>query len=145
MQNQNFNDIEIIFIDDDSKDNAIELIKNNQKKDHRIILLRNKKNKGTFVSRNLGLIYSSGKYVILPDPDDIISKDILSICFKYSEKYNYDIIKFNKYIGNHKLSFQNIIKNPSSLSVFQPFLSTYIFYGNDKLELIDFNNILLYT
>ena len=127
------------MIDDFSKDNSIELIKEFKKKDNRILLIENKKNKGTFISRNLGVLFSIGKYIILPDPDDIISKDILLVCFKYSEKYNFDIIKFNKYIGNNKISFQSIIYKHYNIFVFQPYLSTYIFYGNDRLQLIDFN------
>ena len=63
LQNQSFNKIEIILIDDYSKDNSINIIENFQKKDKRIILLKNKYNKGTFIARNLGIIYSRGKYI----------------------------------------------------------------------------------
>ena len=51
------------MIDDYSKDNSINIIENFQKKDKRIILLKNKYNKGTFIARNLGIIYSRGKYI----------------------------------------------------------------------------------
>ena len=46
------------------------------------------------MARNLGVLFAKGKYVNIPDPDDIISKNILSNCYKYAEKYKYDIIKF---------------------------------------------------
>ena len=97
IQCQNFQDIEIIFIDDYSSDNSIKIIEENKKDDERILLLKNKKNKGTFANRNLGALYAKGKYLIIPDPDDIIlNHNILTICYKLAEKYNYEIIRFNK-------------------------------------------------
>ena len=52
IQNQFFDDIEIIFVDDYSYDNSTKLIEEYQKKDKRIILIKNKKNKGTLNNRN---------------------------------------------------------------------------------------------
>ena len=137
VQSQSFKDIEIILVDDNSLDNSIKLIEKYKKKDKRIILLKNKKNRGTFVARNLGVLKSKAKYIIIPDPDDIISKDIIRICYKYGEKYHYDIIRFNIYLGNGKLLNNNF--EQKSIPIYKPELSTYLYYGNDELELIDFN------
>ena len=52
IQNQFFDDIEIIFIDDFSNDNSVKLIEEYQKRDKRIILIKHKKNKGTLISIN---------------------------------------------------------------------------------------------
>jgi glycosyltransferase involved in cell wall biosynthesis len=125
-----------MVIDDSSKDNSKKAIKSYLKEDKRIFLIKNKKNKGTFISRNLGVLFSKGQYIIIPDPDDIISRNILKICYKYAEKYNYEIIRFNTYKGNNIVNFNYtiIIKK----LIFQPELSTYIFNENDKLEIIDF-------
>ena len=139
IQGQNFNDLEIILVDDFSIDNSIELIKKYQKMDQRILLIKNKKNKGTFMSRNLGALYSKGKYLVLPDPDDIISKNILKSCYFYAQKYNYEIIRFIIYLGNEKISFKEIIKKLGNKAVYQPELSSYLFYGYNKLFIIDFN------
>ena len=95
LQYQNFKDIEIIFVDDFSKDNSINIIREFQKRDKRIVLIKNKKNKGTFVSRNIGVLHSKGKYINVPDPDDILSKSILKTSYKMAKKFNYDIIRFN--------------------------------------------------
>jgi cellulose synthase/poly-beta-1,6-N-acetylglucosamine synthase-like glycosyltransferase len=96
IQQQTFQDIEIIFVDDCSSDKGVKIIEENKKDDERIILIKNKKNKGTFVTRNLGVLYAKGKYLIIPDPDDILNNNILTICYEYAEKYNYEIIRFNK-------------------------------------------------
>ena len=55
----------------------IRIIKTYQKEDNRIILIENKKNKGTFASRNIGALKSKGQYIMFPDPDDIPSQDCL--------------------------------------------------------------------
>ena len=108
-----------------------------QKEDERIILLKNRRNKGTFLSRNLGALFSKGKYIIIPDPDDIISRNILNICYKYTEKFNYEIIRFNRYIGNNRVIFNDIYKKNEKKPIYQPELSTYIFYENNRLKIID--------
>lgn len=136
---QNFGDIEIILIDDYSTDNTVKLIKELIKYDKRIILLKNQKTKGTFISRNIGTLYSKGKYLILPDPDDIISKNILLISYKYAEKYFYEMIKFNLYIGYKQLHFENYSKNKGNSEIYQPELKMHLFYGNNELQVIDSN------
>ncbi len=80
IQYQNFDDLEIILVDDCSSDKSIEIIKEYQIRDGRIVLIKNKKNKGTFITRNIGALYAKGKYLIIPDPDDIITENILTIC-----------------------------------------------------------------
>ena len=138
IQSQNFLCIEIIFIDDCSKDNSIKLIEEYKKKDERILLIKNNFNKGTFISRNIGVLYSNSKYIIIPDPDDILNKNIISICFKYSEKYNYDMIRFNIYKINEKKAYNVYDQNKEKISISQPELSSYMFYGNNELYIIDY-------
>ena len=136
IQNQSFNNIEIILVDDCSKDNIKIKIEDYLKEDERIYLIKNRKNKGTFTSRNLGVLFSKGQYIIMPDPDDIISKNILKICYKYAEKYNYKIIRFNTYKGINIVNFNDIIlKNKL---IYQPELSTYIFNEKDNFQINDF-------
>ena len=77
IQYQTFKNIEIIFIDDHSTDNTITIIEKLQKKDKRIILLKNKKRKGTLITKNIGVYKSKGEYLLFVDPDDIISENIL--------------------------------------------------------------------
>ena len=63
IENQNFFNIEIILVDDCSIDKSIKIIENYKVNDNRIILIKNKKNKGTFINRNIGLLFSKGKYL----------------------------------------------------------------------------------
>ena len=137
IQNQFFNDIEIIFIDDFSNDNTIDIIKNCQKEDERIILIKHKKNKGTLISRNNGAFKSTGEYLIFPDPDDILASDILNYSYTRAKNKNFDMIKFNLYTGNKKHILRTI-KNIKLQEVYQGILSSFIFYGNGHLEQTDY-------
>ena len=95
IQNQGFDDIEIIFVDDFSEDNSVKLIENFQKEDERIILIKHNKNKGTLISRNHGAIIARGEYIMLPDPDDILSENILKVCYELAKKNKLEMIRYN--------------------------------------------------
>ena len=137
----NYN-LEIILVDDNSKDNSVKLIEEFKKIDERITLIKNKKNKGTFISRNIGVLFSKGKYLFLPDSDDIINKNILNLCYKYAEKYNFEMIRYKMYKGNGlKPTINEVNKINNQLEekiIIQPELSTYMFYGNNELQIIDY-------
>ena len=137
IQNQFFNDIEIIFVDDFSNDNTKELIEECKKIDKRIILIKNKKNKGTLISRNNGALKSKGEYLIFPDPDDILSDDVLNYCYSKAKTHSYDLIKFNLYTGSKVYNLKKI-KNIQNKEIYQKELSSYIFYGNGYLKQNDF-------
>ena len=140
MEFQSFQGIEIILVNDCSMDNFEKIIEKYISKDKRIIILNNKKRKGTFIARNLGVLFAKGKYVNIPDPDDIISKNILSICYKYAEKYKYDIIKFRvKKTENEQVNLKNLKNLINGLGdIQQPRLSTYIFYFNYEIKKREF-------
>ena len=137
IQNQFFNDIEIIFVDDFSNDNTSNIIKKCQKEDERIILIKHKKNKGTLISRNNGALKSTGEYLIFPDPDDLLASDILNYSYFQAKNKNYDMIKYNLYSGD-KYNILKIIKNIKIQEVYQERLSSYIFYGNGHLQQTDY-------
>ena len=139
IYNQNFNEIEIILIDDFSSDNTLNLIKIYQNRDKRIILIRNKKNCGTFKSRNLGILASRGEFLILPDPDDILSRNSLKTLYIFAIKYNYEMIRFDIYFGNNRIYLYSQIKTIKSRAVFKPEIQIYLYYATGKLKYIDFN------
>ena len=135
IQYQDFNDIEIILVDDNSTDNGIKILEEYQREDKRIKIIRHKRNKGTFITRNIGVLYSKAKYVILPDPDDIIYKDIIRTSLYYAEKYKFEMIRYESYLGKkQKIQFTNEKKN---IPVNQPELQTYLFYGNNEIRKVD--------
>ena len=137
IQNQFFDNIEIILVDDFSIDKSLQIIETVQKEDERIVIIKHYKNKGTLISRNDGILQARGEYIIIPDCDDIFSNDILNKTYTLANKYNYDIVNYYLYIGNKKIFMNEIIGNIESRPIYQPELSTYIFYGKGYLEQID--------
>ena len=71
IQNQKMIDIEIILVNDKSKDDSLKIIKNIQKYDKRIKIINNKKNMGTLYSRSIGVLQSKGNYIFPLDNDDM--------------------------------------------------------------------------
>ncbi len=139
IQNQFFDEIEILFIDDCSIDNSIKIIEFHQKQDERIVLIKNQKNKGTLIARNIGILMSKGIYVIIPDSDDILSKNILKSCYYLSKKYNYEMIRFNQYEQRTNGRWAKIVNKLKSYPIYQPQLSDYIFYALGYFKLNDFS------
>ena len=90
-----------------------------KRKDHRIVYLKNKKNYGTFFSRNKGVLHANGEYVITIDPDDLLLNNILIKCYDYANRYKLDIIQFYHLVGHLKNNELDIINNRSGI-VFQP-------------------------
>lgn len=73
---QDYKDIEIILIDDGSKDNSNKICKKLKEYDDRIKFITNYKNRGVSNARNIGIENSNGKYIAFVDADDYIEKDI---------------------------------------------------------------------
>ena len=99
VQNQRFENIEIIIVDEHSNDYSIKYIKNAQKNDPRIILIKNEKNIGDLYSKLIGTLHSKGKYILFLDSDDMICiEDFIQVLYKEAKKGNYDYIECNEYI-----------------------------------------------
>ena len=74
---QTYKNIEIIIVDDGSKDNSLQLIKDYANRDSRIKVYT-QSNQGPSVARNTGLDNSTGKYIMFVDADDFIDKNMVT-------------------------------------------------------------------
>ena len=70
MLMQDYKDLEIVLVDDCSKDNSAEIIKRYQEKYPNIVYHKHEKNGGAAVARNTALNISTGRYVAFLDSDD---------------------------------------------------------------------------
>lgn len=135
IEAQTFKNIEIIYIDDFSQYDSISFINILKLIDKRILLIKNKKNRGILYTKSLGVKISRAKYVIVLDQDDmLLSKNLLSIIYEKSQKFNLDILQFKslKLIEKTKIIKLNPEKNfPGYDSIItQPELGKIEYYLN---------------
>lgn len=87
-----FKEIEVIIVNDGTKDNSVEQIQDLVDKYDNIALV-NQQNQGLSVARNYGMNKAVGDYVWFVDSDDWISADALKVLLPYLDGKN-DIVSF---------------------------------------------------
>lgn len=89
VQQQTYQNWEMIIVDDCSSDNSVGIIKEYASTDNRIIFIQNEKNSGAAVSRNKALKVAKGKWIAFLDSDDLWVPDKLEKQIEFMEKYGY--------------------------------------------------------
>ena len=132
IQNQNLQDIEIVCVNDNSKDKTLSILKQLKEEDPRITIITNKSNRGVIYNRIYGALESKGEYITFVDADDglcnpeILEKAYDVATFKYNQKI--DVVHYqtcgcqvdeNGQMGNFVLfstfnpyNFGQVIKQP---------------------------------
>lgn len=90
---QTMEDIEIIIVNDGSKDNSINVINKFIKKYPEKIQYLEKKNGGLSDARNYGLPYAKGEYIAFLDSDDYVEEDMYEKMYKLAKKENSDMVE----------------------------------------------------
>lgn len=85
-----YKNIEILLVDDGSKDNTVRICKEIQKKDSRVVLYT-KENGGAGETRTFGLKKANGKYVGFVDSDDWIEPEMYARLYETIEKNKLDV------------------------------------------------------
>ena len=92
-----YNDLEIIIVNDGSKDNSDSIIKRYLEKYTNITYIV-KENGGLSHARNVGYIYAKGEYITFFDSDDYIEKDMYEKLMGKVKDYKYDIVVSDLYM-----------------------------------------------
>jgi glycosyltransferase involved in cell wall biosynthesis len=87
VMNQSFKNYEIIVVNDGTKDNSMDIVKNYPVK------IITQKNQGLSEARNIGVRKAKGDYIIFLDSDDYIEKDLLKKINKSLDN-NPDIVRY---------------------------------------------------
>ena len=130
--NQTYSNIEIILIDDCSSDSTSKVVNNfiQEHKTKKIRYFRNKINKGPGISRNMGIIKSTGSFIAFLDSDDVWHSrkcQIISNIFKSESNchliaHKQNILKFKKDF----FSYQKKILKLSNIFLFKLIISNII-------------------
>lgn len=67
---QTWRNIEVLVIDDCSRDGSVGLVAERARRDPRVVLLRHPSNLGTYAARNTGLAHATGDFITTHDADD---------------------------------------------------------------------------
>lgn len=94
LKNQTLKELEIICVNDGSKDNSLRILNEYAKKDNRIKII-NQINKGAGEARNKGIKVATGEYVAFLDADDWFEQNALETLYKKAKKQNCDMVVFN--------------------------------------------------
>ena len=136
VQNQSFKNIEIIIVDDCSRDNTTEVINEYQKEDPRIVLITHDMNGGSIKSRSDGVRMAKGKYITLIDGDDALAhKNILNHSLYVAQKGNIDVVEFQAASFRNR-KFKTVVNAYSGINltsiIYQPELRTKFFIISDN-------------
>ena len=88
---QTWKNIEIILVNDGSRDESFSVCEQFREKDPRIVLV-DKSNSGVSDTRNCGMTLASGKYVQFVDSDDYIEPDFTERLVTAAETNNADLV-----------------------------------------------------
>ena len=106
----NYKNLEIIPVNDGSKDNSQEIIEKYKNKYPEIFNPIHQENQGIGMTRNNGLKKATGEYIMFIDNDDFIDKDYIEKHIKEVEKNNYDIvISGYKRVSDEKTLFSVVL------------------------------------
>lgn len=118
LLNQDFNgEYEIICVNDGSTDNSIEILKEYEKTNDKIVLV-DQKNKGLSGARNTGFKNAKGKYIMFLDSDDYLKHNkVISLLYEEVEKNSLDFVvadfeyDYEEKSKNYRIQRSESIKN----------------------------------
>lgn len=92
---QTFRDIEVIVVDDVSRDDTADIVTAIAQRDARVRLVRQQRNGGPSVARNAGIAAASGDWIALLDADDGYAPDRLEQMIACAERNGADLVSDN--------------------------------------------------
>ena len=139
LQNQTLKDIEIVAVNDYSQDKTYEILKSFSLQDKRIKIINNTKNYGLLYSRAMGIIHSSGEYLINLDPDDELKDDnALEYLYYKIKNSSVDIISYS-FLEKSSMKTINLCGESDKI-IIQPKLLELMY--NDYPDLLIWNKLI---
>ena len=119
---QSYNNWEVIFVDDNSNDNSIQIIKEIIKDDKRFKIFKNDCNKGCGYTKKKCIDLANGEICGFLDSDDILTKDSIKLMvLAHQDHPEVSIIGSRRAICNDKMKIIDV--SPSLINVSNYFKS----------------------
>ncbi|CDD16775.1 putative uncharacterized protein [Clostridium sp. CAG:798] len=127
VQEQTYKEWELLFVDDCSKDNSINIINEAIKKDCRIKLIELQQNSGAAIARNTGIEKAKGKYIAFLDADDLWDNKKLEkqIAFMRENDYEFTFTGY-EFAGEDGVGNGKVVRVPQKLTYKQALKNTTI-------------------
>lgn len=115
---QTLRDLEIICVDDGSTDNSLEIIREYETGDDRIVVLTGP-NGGYGKAMNQGLDRATGEYVAIVEPDDYVVPEMFAELYETAKRNDLDLVKADFYRftrdedGTEHLQYEYLDKSKS--------------------------------
>ncbi|MPQ44410.1 glycosyltransferase family 2 protein [Clostridium tarantellae] len=123
--NQTIKEIQIILIDDGSKDKSSEICDKYKNKDNRIEVIH-QENKGVSKSRNIGINKAKGKYIAFIDSDDYISNNMLETLFNNAENNYSDLVSCNHFNIYENGKLKSILNYKEEICNKEEFINNFV-------------------
>ena len=131
---QTLEDIEIICVNDGSKDKSLDILNLYAKNDDRITVI-SQENGGHAVATNRGMGLAKGEYLYLMDSDDILELTALEETYNYAKEKDADFILFQSL--NYDMDEDKYYKTDIySMEHIADFVGDSVFNYNDLDEMI---------
>lgn len=136
--NQNYNNFEIIIVDDKSKDNTFDLLKKLSLKDERIRVFQNTKNSKSAFTRNFAIEQSKGDYIMQLDDDDYCDPNRMKKQVQYlEENSNFQFVGSNVHLFDNDGVYGELktVEKPlkSDFLKTSPFLNPTVMFRKEAL------------
>lgn len=128
--NQSFTDIEIILVDDGSKDNSGIICDTWRKRDNRISVIH-QANAGLSAARNVGTNYAKADLIMYVDSDDLLHKETCYFVYKLLSETHTDMVVFSYEMFLNKIpdlkkqvdfnNYEVMDANKSLTKMFEPY------------------------
>ncbi|MBQ1275434.1 MAG: glycosyltransferase [Cellulosilyticum sp.] len=125
--------LEIILVNDGSKDGSLKVCKEYAEKDSRIIVI-DKPNEGVAITRNRGIEAATGDYIAFVDPDDWVEPQMYHSLLNHIKKWDSPVCLCNFYKDTKRRSQQKVFEFEDEVLVADEIVDKLI---NDMIGVAD--------
>ncbi len=134
--NQTLKDIEIICVNDGSKDSSLQILMEYAAADNRVKVI-DKDNAGYGHTMNIGMDMAQGEYIGIVESDDFVELDMYESLYNIAKRNSLDFVKadFNRFVYDEN---GNLKKSPNRVAGRYPELYNKVLNPKDKPIVFNF-------